>query len=57
MRTPVLVAALVFIVLLATLTIEEFVRQGVTAVGILAILIIVLFAVGIIGALRDQPPE
>ncbi len=57
MRRYVLVATLVFIALLATLTVEDFVRRGVTAVSILAVLIIVLFAIGIVGALRTPPPE
>jgi hypothetical protein len=57
MRVYVLTATLVFIALLATLTIEDFVRRGVTAVSILAVLIIVLFAIGIVGALRNPPSE
>ena len=57
MRVCVLTATLVFIVLLATLTVEDFVRRGVTAVSILAVLIIVLFAIGIVGALRNPPSE
>jgi hypothetical protein len=57
MRRSVLVVTLVFIALLAAVTIEELVRQGVTAVSILAVLIIVLFAIGIVGALRNPPSE
>jgi lipopolysaccharide export LptBFGC system permease protein LptF len=57
MRRTVLAIALLFIVLLAYLTVVNFVRHGVTVVGILAILIVVLFAIGIVGALRHPPEE
>ncbi len=57
MRVPVLAIAVVFIALLAYVTVVNFARHGVTVVGILAILIIVLFAIGIVGALRHPPAE
>jgi hypothetical protein len=56
MRQAVLAIAVVFTTLLAYLTVVDFVKEGVTAFGILAIPIIVLFAIGIVGALR-HPPE
>jgi hypothetical protein len=56
MRVPVLIIALVFIALLGTLTVTDFVNNGVTVVGVIAIFILVLFTVGIVGALR-HPPE
>jgi hypothetical protein len=55
LRTVVLTIALVFIAGLAALTVDDFVHYGVTAVGVLAILIIVLFMTGIVGALRKPP--
>jgi hypothetical protein len=52
----VLAIALVFIVLLAYLTIIDFIHHGVTAIGVLGVMIVLLFSIGIIGALR-HPPE
>jgi hypothetical protein len=57
MRILVLTITLVFIGVLGALTISDFVNNGVTVVGILAVLILVLFAVGIVGALRQPPRE
>lgn len=57
MRVLVLAIAVVFIALLAYLTVVDFVRDGVTAVGIVSLLIVVLFTVGIVGALRHPPEE
>jgi hypothetical protein len=57
MRIFVLVITLVFIAVLGALTISDFVNNGVTVVGILAVLILVLFGVGIVGALRQPPQE
>jgi hypothetical protein len=56
MRIVVLVVTLVFIGLLGALTISDFVNNGVTVAGILGVLILVLFGVGIVGALT-QPPQ
>jgi len=56
MHGTVLVIALVFIVLLAYLTIVDFVHHGVTAIGVLSVMIVLLFTIGILGALR-HPPE
>ncbi len=47
--------AVLFIVLLVYLTIVDFVRYGVTAVGVLAVIIIFLLSIGIVGALRHPP--
>jgi hypothetical protein len=56
MRGAVLSIALVFTVLLAYLSIVDFVHHGVTALAVLGVLIVVLFTIGILGALR-HPPE
>ena len=56
-RVVVLGLTLVFIVGLGALTVTDFVNNGVTVVGILAVLIIALFTIGIVGALRHPPPE
>jgi hypothetical protein len=54
-RLAVLVLALVFIVGFAGLTIASISEQGLTAAGVIAILILVLLGVGIIGAMRNPP--
>lgn len=57
MRAAVFAVALVFTVLLAYLTVLDFVRSGVTALGVLGALIVVLFGVGFVGALRHPPQQ
>jgi hypothetical protein len=57
LRFAVLTIALVFTTALAVLTVLDFVRYGLTAVGVLALGIVVLFMVGIVGALRHPPSE
>jgi len=57
MRVLVLSIALAFIVLLGTLTAYVFIHNGVSADGVVAVLILVLFVVGIVGALRHPPAE
>lgn len=57
MRIAVLTVALVFIALLATLTVLDFVHNGFTATGVIAIFILLLFVIGIVGALRHPPAE
>jgi hypothetical protein len=57
MRVAVLTIALVFIALLGTLTVSDFIDHGITAVGVIAVMILVLFLVGIVGALRHPPNE
>jgi hypothetical protein len=57
LRLAVLTLTLVFTGALAVLTVLDFVKYGVTAVGLLAVLIVVLFMTGIVGALRHPPRE
>ena len=52
-RVVVLGAALVFIAGFAFLTFRAMAEQGVTVAGLLSVFILVLLAVGIIGALRN----
>jgi hypothetical protein len=54
-RIVVLGAALVFIAGFAFLTFRAMAEQGVTVAGLLSVFILVLLAVGIIGALRNPP--
>jgi predicted tellurium resistance membrane protein TerC len=57
MRQFVLLVVLLFIGLLIYLTASEIKRNGVTAGGILAIIVIVLFSIGIVGSLFRNPRE
>jgi hypothetical protein len=54
-RVLVVLAALVFIAGFAFLTYRALSEQGVTALGLVSVFIVVLLAVGIIGALRNPP--
>jgi len=54
-RRLVLAAALVFIAGFAFLTYRAFAEQGVTVLGLVSVFILVLLAVGIVGALRHPP--
>jgi uncharacterized membrane protein len=54
-RTLVLGAALVFIAGFAFLTVAAIIEQGFTAASAISIFILVLLAVGVIGALRHPP--
>jgi len=57
MRTAVLVVTLVFIAALAALTVVAFIDNGPTFTDIFAIAILILFSVGIVGALRTPPKQ
>ena len=57
MRAIVFAIALVFTALLAYLTIVDFVRHGLTAVAVLGTLIVILFGIGFVGALRHPPQQ
>ncbi len=54
-RLVVLGAALVFVAGFAFLTYAAVVEQGFTIASLLSIFILVLLAVGIVGALRNPP--
>ncbi len=55
-RLIVLAVALVFIAGLAFLTVAAAIQQhGVTVLGIVSVFVLVLLAVGIVGALRNPP--
>jgi hypothetical protein len=57
MRAVVFTIALVFTVLLGYLTVLDFARHGVTALGVIGLLIVLLFGVGFVGALRHPPHQ
>ena len=52
----ILGAALLFIALLAALTVYVAVTSGVTFLTLVALLVLAMFASGIVGALRHPPP-
>jgi uncharacterized membrane protein len=56
-RVAVLTIALLFIAMLGALTIADIAHYGFTALDVVAILILVPFSVGVIGALRNPPRE
>ncbi len=57
MRVPVLVIALLFIAGLGVLTGIDIARYGITVLSVLAILVLALFMIGIVGALKEPPRE
>jgi quinol-cytochrome oxidoreductase complex cytochrome b subunit len=56
-RTLVLLAALIFIVGFAFLTVSAALEQGVTLASLLSGFILVLLVVGILGALFNPPRQ
>ena len=57
MRYVVLVIVVVFTVFIGVLTALDMIRHGVTWLDVLSILIVILFGVGIVGALLQPPSE
>jgi hypothetical protein len=51
-RLAVLTIALLFTALLGAVTLLELVRDGVSALAVVSLLIVALFTTGIVGALR-----
>ena len=56
-RAAALGAALVFIAILATLTVYVAVTTGVSVLTFVALVVLGMFAFGIVGALLAPPPE
>jgi hypothetical protein len=54
-RIVVFAVALVFIVGMAVLTALDFSRHGITGLGIVSLLVVIVVGVGIIGALTEPP--
>jgi hypothetical protein len=57
MREPILVIVLVFIAVLAALTIHALVEGGPDILTVLSLLVLAMFGFGIVGALRHPPDE
>jgi hypothetical protein len=56
MRQAVLIAVLAMIGLLAFLTLSEVAQHGVDILTVVSVIVLAMFAFGIVGALRE-PPE
>jgi len=56
-RTAPLLASLALLALLAFLTVRDLVRNGVTPLMVVAVLILVFVGVGVVGALTSPPKE
>jgi heme/copper-type cytochrome/quinol oxidase subunit 4 len=56
-RTVVLALALVFIGLLSFLTLTAAINEGINVLTGISVLILAMFAFGIVGALREPPPR
>jgi hypothetical protein len=56
-RTVVLAGSLVFICLLAYLTIQVAVDDGVTPLVVVSLAILALLGLGVLGALTTRPPD
>ena len=57
MRNVLLVVCVIFIGGLGLLTARDIAHYGVTALDVLALLILLLFCTGILGALLHRPPK
>jgi hypothetical protein len=55
LRYIILTIVLVFILALGVLTALDISHYGLTAVSVLAVVILVLFMIGIVGALTERP--
>jgi hypothetical protein len=57
MRLTVLTLVLLFILALGALTVLDIARNGITALAVVAVGVLLLFTIGIVGALREPPRE
>jgi carbon starvation protein CstA len=57
MREPILAIVLVFIAVLAALTIHALVQSGPDILTVFSLLVLALFGFGVVGALRHPPDE
>jgi hypothetical protein len=57
MRLLLLAVVVVFTAGIAVLTVLDMTRNGVTWLDVLAILVVILFATGIVGSLLHKPPR
>jgi hypothetical protein len=56
-RVLVFAVAVAFVVGMAVLTALDFERNGVTGLGIVGLIVVIIIGVGIIGALTEPPKK
>jgi hypothetical protein len=54
-RTAILIAVLIFTIALGALTLDVIIRTGPDVLTLTSLLIVAMFAFGVIGALREPP--
>ncbi|MFZ0091340.1 MAG: hypothetical protein WAL63_17655 [Solirubrobacteraceae bacterium] len=57
MRLVLLAVVVVFTALIGFLTVLDMIHHGVSWLDVLAVLVVILFATGIVGALLQRPRE
>ena len=57
LRLIVFSLALVFLGAMTVFTVDDFVTNGVTGLGVVAVGVLVVFGVGVVGALLHPPPK
>jgi hypothetical protein len=57
MRFVILIVVVLFIVVLGVLTVRDIQTHGATPVDVLAIIVLILFTTGIVGALLHPPRQ
>ncbi len=56
-RSIVFTVALVFLGTMTALTVSDFVSNGVTGLGVVAVAVLLVFGIGIVGALLHPPRQ
>jgi hypothetical protein len=57
MRYVIFAVALVFVVAMAFLTVNDFAQNGVTGLGVVGAVVVVIVGIGIIGAFLTPPKQ
>jgi hypothetical protein len=57
MRYVIFAVALVFVIAMALLTVNDFAQNGVTGLGVVSAVVVVMVGIGIIGAFLAPPRE
>jgi len=57
MRLIVLTVAILFVTAMTLLTADDFAQNGVTGLGVVGAIVVVILGVGVIGALLAPPRE
>ena len=57
MRLIVLTVAILFVTAMALLTIDDFAQNGVTGLGVVGAIVVVIVGIGVFGAFLTPPRE